>query len=111
MFYDSGSNSNSREAWKYPYTGTELLAPATTQMRAFRQREMAAREELSKLLNDPGVSQQDSRISELRSAIERNGRQYEACTVFVTAFTREPERTFLLAISDIVYFDLQIKPA
>ena len=104
MFYEFSHIS--REQLKFPYKGSELLEPAKECYQKYKQVEMKARNELAKLMIDPNVSQNDSRIGVLKSCIEHNGKQAEACSVFVSAFTRQPDRDFHLSIGDVVFFGL-----
>uniref|UniRef100_A0A6M3KVN2 Uncharacterized protein n=1 Tax=viral metagenome TaxID=1070528 RepID=A0A6M3KVN2_9ZZZZ len=104
MFYEF--KSINRETWKYTYCGRELLEASVGCYKQYHECEMDARTRLASLMIDPNVRQDDNRIADLKRDIEHNGKQAEACSVFMTAFEREPDRDFYLALGDVVFFGL-----
>jgi hypothetical protein len=96
----------SRSKWKYTYKGSELAPLAMKVHSEFSKKEMNARRDLAILLGDPNIGHEDKRIRELKSEIENNGVQREQCAVFAHEFQREPDKTYLLSLGDVVFFGL-----
>ena len=93
-----------RNEWKYTYAGSELLPYAQKKLAEHSGKETAAREKAAALLTDKTVNRNDQRVKEAEAAIIDHGDAAEKCRVWVHQFAREPERTYSLALGDVVYF-------
>lgn len=104
--YNDFSNAN-REAWKFTYKGSELLAAATRKRDEYLQREKKAREEASKLMGDMNISTDNADLARSKNEASTNGKLREQCDVFVHEFKRTPDREFHLYLGDVTFFGLQ----
>lgn len=98
-----------RLEWEYEYTGSELLPKAKMLRERHAVKEMEARNKTAELLRDASVSQNDSRFNELKKDINNHGTLKEQCDVFVTQFSREPDRKFSLGLGDVTFFELTVR--
>jgi hypothetical protein len=99
-------SSKLREGWRFSYKGKELLPLAQEKLTEHREGEAEARNAVVSLLMDMTVSRTDPRIKEWEQKIVFHGNLGEQCAVWVHQFQREPDREFLLALGDVVYFDI-----
>lgn len=102
MYFENSSPS--REGWKFSYKGHELAESAKKLLLKFRKEELAHRTELANLLNNKMIAGNDERVGRARKSIELNGKEAEACSVWVFEFSRNPEREYNLSLGDVVYF-------
>lgn len=105
-YFENSHSHTNREDWKFTYKGYEIREAADRLRLEFRAKELSARGELSVLLSDPKISQDDPVIERLRREITSYGRDAEACAVFQHEFKRMPDREFHLSLGDVVYFGL-----
>ena len=105
MYHDF--QSVNREGWKYNYKGSELLAAAQTKWKEFLTAEKSARKKVSDLMGDIRVSAESREVQEAKRDVEFNGKNREACAVYVHEFARTPDREFNLSLGDVVFFGLQ----
>ncbi len=96
----------SRLDWKYPYAGHELILAAQRKLATLQEKEMVARNELSKLIADPEISASDEKIEKLKKDVENFGSLEEQCRVFLYEFNRTPDGVFRLTLGDVVFFEL-----
>lgn len=104
MYFDH-SNTN-REVWKYTHKGAELAVEAQRLHDEAFEKEMAARQEMARLLEDPTVGHESDDVRKAKSQIEKWGKQREQCAVFTYEFAKNSEREFQLALGDVVFFGL-----
>jgi len=103
--YNDHRNVN-RQTWKFTYKGQDLIEAAQKKLVFFRQKEMEARAEASRLMQDATVSHDSDEVQKCRTQVATNGDNAEQCAVFVHEFQRTPEREFHLSLGDVVFFDL-----
>jgi len=104
MFYDNSGTS--REAWKFEYTGEELLYAAKRKLIAIDASEKAERKKMSGLMLDQKTTSTSKEVEECRREIEHFGRLREQVGVLVHEFARKRDRTFNLAIGDVTFLGL-----
>lgn len=95
-----------REAWRFTYTGAELLPHARKKYAEYNAAEGAARRKMAALMLDRSVDVSDQKMGDLRREIERVGTEKEKCMVWVHEFSRKPDQTFSLVLGDVTYFDV-----
>lgn len=100
----------SREAWKYNYSGAQLLGPAKAKYQQLIRLEREARNLVAALLKDMNVSPTDQKLTDGKTAIARYGNEREQCAVFVHEFGRLLDREYHLSLGDVTYFDLAPMP-
>lgn len=107
--YFEHSNAN-RETWKYSYFGRDLLPYAIRAYQGYLAEEKKARAELSALIADIKISHESKQVQDAKRSIEFNGKQREACSVYVHEFERSRDREFHLNLGDVVFFGLVKEP-
>ena len=95
-----------REGWKYPYKGGDLLETAKQKHAEYLAAEKEARSVVANLIGDIQVSHDSKDMRDAKTAIEHNGNLREQCAVFIHEFERNPEREFNLSLGDVVFFNL-----
>ncbi|HEY5268179.1 MAG TPA: hypothetical protein VII94_03515 [Candidatus Saccharimonadales bacterium] len=97
-----------REQWKYSYTAKVMLPNAKRLLKHHGDEEMAARNKTAILMVDPGVSQNDTRFTDLKRAITTHGTLKEQLEVFVHEFERDPDVRYTLGLGDVTFFELTL---
>ena len=104
IFYDNSGTS--REAWKFEYTGEELLYAAKRKLIWIDASEKAERKKMSELMLDQNTTTTSKVVEECRKQIENFGRLREQVGVLVHEFERKKPRVFNLSMGDVTFFDL-----
>lgn len=103
--YHEFRDSN-RSGWKYTYKGQDLIPPAQSKLAEYRQKEIDERAKMAKMLNDRTCSIQSKEIQDCEKKIADYGALVEQLEVFCYEFQRTPDRDFILALGDVVFFGL-----
>ena len=99
----------SRQDWKFPYKGSELLVPAQKKLTQLQAELDAAQDNVRTAVTRSTNMRKDSEVEKHGKNVERLGPLAEECQVFVHEFGRDPDRVFNLSISDVTFFDLHLR--
>lgn len=106
----SDHRNTGREGWKYTYKGGDLLEPAKTRLVYWQGLERELRDKLAAHFKGTGAIT-GSKIQKVQESARHAGMMVEQLQVFVHEFTRFPDREYLLAMGDVVFFGIAGTPA
>lgn len=110
MYLEHSRDVMSREGWKYPFKGAELLPKAKAALEKYTTEEIGSRKQMADLMLSIAVNANSKEVEDCKSEIGKAARLKEQCQVWVHCFEREPEREFNLAMGDVVFFDFPANP-
>ncbi len=103
--------SSKRDGWVYTYRGYDLVEKARAKLvtvtASLEEKRLYKNELISKeTAQNPNDRPSKNSVQEAMNAFELLCNEEAMLRVWITEFSRTPEREFMLTGADIVYFDL-----
>jgi hypothetical protein len=95
-----------RDSWTFRYTGAELVPRARAKAVALLNEERGIERALAACKAGGAYSGRKEDISRFRQRLKAKGEERERCELLARELERGGDRLFELALSDLVYFEM-----